>query len=429
MEKKIPWEGERPREPQVREGERPREPQIVFAERGKEAEYAIVISAEAGASVRYAAEELRDYVRRMTGVELPIVGEGVGDVATHKAVYLRDDGGRAGSPLPAVAAVAGRPPYQDDSFRIYTDNGNLYVIGGKRGVLYGVYELLETYGGVGWFSSWRTVVPKRESFAVPADLDDAQSPAFAMRSTSWWDVRAHSPTNVQNVAFAAHMRLNGDRNIPRGEAGEKYGGAPYFFGGGLRDRHGGGSRRDAQRGAGQVRERQDGHRRKGGQATPDALRLDAPVRHAEPRIRSGRPVPCARACEGGQENGREGLTWLDTTKKDACTAFVRRNGRETMLVVQNWTGQPVKCGVSFNVANAKVAYYLAADETDRSVRGKVSATPLFSRGATYSADGTFSLGWRVAPSQPQAAQRGIRRAAVYQRRVRRGCVVRRVRSR
>ena len=205
MEKKIPWEGERPREPQ-----------IVFAERGKEAEYAIVIPAEAGASVRYAAEELRDYVRRMTGVELPIVGEGVGDVATRKAVYLRDDGGRAGSPLPAVAAVAGRPPYQDDSFRIYTDNGNLYVIGGKRGVLYGVYELLETYGGVGWFSSWRTVVPKRESFAVPADLDDAQSPAFAMRSTLWWDVRAHSPTNVQNVAFAgAQRRLRGrHRNLP-----------------------------------------------------------------------------------------------------------------------------------------------------------------------------------------------------------------------
>ena len=184
MEKKIPWEGERPREPQVREGERPREPQIVFAERGKEAEYAIVIPAEAGASVRYAAEELRDYVRRMTGVELPIVGEGVGDVATRKAVYLRDDGGRAGRPRPAVMARPEAAPYQEDSFRIKVEGGNLYVIGGKRGVLYGVYELLETYGGVGWFSSWRTVVPKRESFAVPADLDDAQSPAFAMRSTS-----------------------------------------------------------------------------------------------------------------------------------------------------------------------------------------------------------------------------------------------------
>ena len=205
---------------------------LTLAERGKPAEYAIVIPKAAGASVKYAAEELRDYVRQMTGVELPVVADGGSDAK--KAIYLVCNGQDAR--CPSSSATGKRPVVpekNEDSFRIYADKGNLYVTGGKRGVLYGVYELLETYGGVGWFSSWRTVVPKRERFAVPANLDDTQSPAFAMRSTSWWDVRAHSPTNVQNVAFAARLRLNGDRNIPRGEAGEKYGGAPYFFGGGL----------------------------------------------------------------------------------------------------------------------------------------------------------------------------------------------------
>ena len=91
-------------------------------------------------------------------------------------------------------------------------------------------------------------------------------------------------------------------------------------------------------------------------------------------------------------NGKDGLTWLDTTAPESCTAFVRRNGRETVLVVQNWTDRPVKCGVSFKVANAKVAYYLAPDETDRSVRGRVSATPLSVRDTEYSPDGTFALG-------------------------------------
>ena len=199
--------------------------EIVLAERGKAAAFTIVIPKTARASVKYAAEELRDYVRGMTEVELPVVADHGNDAK--KAIYIAPDTSR-------LSSHVSRPSFKDDdSFRIYADRGNLYVTGGKRGVLYGVYELLETYGGVGWFSSWRTVVPKRDRFAVPANLDDAQSPAFAMRSTSWWDVRAHSPTNVQNVAFAAHLRLNGDRNIPRGEAGEKYGGAPYFFGGGL----------------------------------------------------------------------------------------------------------------------------------------------------------------------------------------------------
>ena len=91
-------------------------------------------------------------------------------------------------------------------------------------------------------------------------------------------------------------------------------------------------------------------------------------------------------------NGKDGLTWLDTTAPEACTAFVRRNGRETVLVVQNWTDKPVECGVSFKVENAKVAYYLAPDETDRSVTGRVARTPLFARNAVHSADGTFSLG-------------------------------------
>ena len=51
------------------------EREIILAERGKEAAFAIVIPKTAGASVKYAAEELRDYVRGMTDVELPNVLE------------------------------------------------------------------------------------------------------------------------------------------------------------------------------------------------------------------------------------------------------------------------------------------------------------------------------------------------------------------
>ena len=69
-------------------------------------------------------------------------------------------------------------------------------------------------------------------------------------------------------------------------------------------------------------------------------------------------------------NGSDGLTWLDTTAEDAVTAFVRRNGSETILVVQNWTRKPVKCTVSFAVSKRATASYLAPDETDRVYLGK-----------------------------------------------------------
>lgn len=61
----------------------------------------------------------------------------------------------------------------------------MYVFGGRRGVLYGVYELLEKFGGCRWYASWHTVVPKREAFSVPGDLNDAQKPAFPHREPHW----------------------------------------------------------------------------------------------------------------------------------------------------------------------------------------------------------------------------------------------------
>ena len=70
-----------------------------------------------------------------------------------------------------------------------------------RGVLYGVYELLERYGGCRWYASWHTVVPARDAFSVPDDLDDAQAPAFLCRDVHWWDYFKGD--------FAARNRVNG----------------------------------------------------------------------------------------------------------------------------------------------------------------------------------------------------------------------------
>ena len=44
-----------------------------LAVRGRAPEYAIVRAAAASPSVKYAAEELRDFTERLTGVRLPIV--------------------------------------------------------------------------------------------------------------------------------------------------------------------------------------------------------------------------------------------------------------------------------------------------------------------------------------------------------------------
>ena len=180
---------------------------LVLAERGKPADCSVVIRADAGESELHAAAELTNYVSRLTGVALPVVV--APQSAPARAIRLQ------------VADGLG-----EDGFRLRVDSSGLTIEGSSvRGILFGVYELLETYGGVGWFASWHTVVPEIASFSVPGDLDDTQRPAYLLREPLWFD--AEMPD------FAAHLRLNGHyMNL---EA--RHGGSGWRFGGGLGNAH------------------------------------------------------------------------------------------------------------------------------------------------------------------------------------------------
>ncbi len=188
---------------------------LVIAERGKASEYSIVVPAKASPSQKYAAEELRAFTEKSTGVILPIVTDA--------------------DPMPPKAIVLGitkwtneKEPAHEDGFRIVAKTPHLFIIGSvARGTLYGVYEFLERFAGIRWYASWRTIVPERERITVPLDLDDTQIPAFDMREPYWYDV-------IRHPEFAARLRVN-SRSWRK--LGEKFGGDPYRFGGGLGSCH------------------------------------------------------------------------------------------------------------------------------------------------------------------------------------------------
>ena len=176
---------------------------IKFVDGAKSCGYDIVVDDKCGPSYRQAAEELRDYLEKITGVRLPIVTQrGVRSILLEK--------GDAG--------------LGDDGFRLRAEGGNLRISGGKRGILYGVYELLETYGGCGWYSSRISVVPKAECFSVPKNLDITDKPAFEYRDTDFCDVGRHRDLGVK-------LRYNGMCSGPAGE--DRLGGAAGRFVGGL----------------------------------------------------------------------------------------------------------------------------------------------------------------------------------------------------
>lgn len=157
---------------------------FVIARRGQPAEVAVRCAANVGPSGRYAAEELVRYTARMTGVALK-----TNDVSDVKRTVL----------LELV------PGIRYDGFRLAVSGDTLRVQASlPRGLLYGVYELLETSGGCGWFSSWTENVPSVDVFAVPRGLNRLDEPAFELREPFWKDVNAHS-------AFGARLRKNSTR--------------------------------------------------------------------------------------------------------------------------------------------------------------------------------------------------------------------------
>ena len=185
---------------------------IVIAERGRKAEYAIVVSATADPAQRYAAEELRDFAERTTGVALPIKEFSADDTVPAKAVVLTAGDGKG-------AALG------EDGFCLRVKGDRILVKGGSgRGTLYGVYEILERFAGCRWYSSWHSVIPKLDRIAVPDDLDETQKPAIAVRIPYWYDIIKHRD-------FAARLRVNSVESCERGNP--KYGGNALRFGGGL----------------------------------------------------------------------------------------------------------------------------------------------------------------------------------------------------
>ena len=178
---------------------------LTLAERGQVPGMSVVVPEDSGATVRYAAEELCDHVQKMTDVRMRIVS-----VADGPAVRLRE---------------VEDPALGTDGFRLRAKGRDVMVEGGRRGVLYGVYDLLERFGGCGWFSSWMTVVPKADAFCVPENLDVMEKPAFQTRELLWFDTR--------NSDFGARLRLNANYHMPL----ERHGGNEYRFGGGLGNCH------------------------------------------------------------------------------------------------------------------------------------------------------------------------------------------------
>ncbi len=117
------------------------------------------------------AEELRKYLKNITGAEIGIT-EKSGESRTPAAIVLEISDKIKGASGKATAAQA---------YNLRTEKGVLTISSTtERGLLYGVYGLLTDHLGVRFYTPEFEVVPANSELSLP-DLDETQEPGFQYR--------------------------------------------------------------------------------------------------------------------------------------------------------------------------------------------------------------------------------------------------------
>ncbi|OQC16650.1 MAG: hypothetical protein BWX73_00719 [Lentisphaerae bacterium ADurb.Bin082] len=186
---------------------------LTLAKRGQQPEYVIMRAEGAAPSIILGCQEFQQFVCEQTGVTLPLVTDA--EVLPAKVVLVGDT--RYTREL--LGTNYNLKDLRDDGFQLRTVGERLVVLGGKRGAMYGLFELLERFGGCRWYASWCSVIPTRDDFVVPS-LAETQQPAFLMREPFWYD--------MFNTTMAYRNKCNGNRMNLTEEQGGK-----IRFGGGL----------------------------------------------------------------------------------------------------------------------------------------------------------------------------------------------------
>lgn len=173
----------------------------------------IVLSALASPSEKWAAEELADHVKQMSGAELGIVTES--DTVPQAAVILGD-----GPAARMLGVKINTDQLGPDGFTIKTVANRVIIAGGRqRGTMYGVYTLLESLGCRWWYPGESTV-PELKTVVLP-DMHLTETPALKYRDFLYGEMDSSPEAQL----WRARNKVNGGFFK---EMRETYGGAYTF---------------------------------------------------------------------------------------------------------------------------------------------------------------------------------------------------------
>lgn len=142
---------------------------------GSIADYKIVIPAQSGAMEKHAAQQLQQYLSEISAASIPVIEET--EFRGNQAIYI----GHTGYAKTQKIDFTQLP---EDGY-VYKSVGNHFIIAGgaRKGVLYGVYDLLEVLG-FRRYSPAYTHIPKADAIRFPKK-EMMIAPPIRYRTTSY----------------------------------------------------------------------------------------------------------------------------------------------------------------------------------------------------------------------------------------------------
>ena len=162
---------------------------FTFAESGM-ARAAIVVAADAPPAVKYAGDELANYLNRITGAHFPVAEK---PIEGWNTISLGVDGGLR--------------RFEEISIRASGDGRSLDIRAERpRAAIYAAYDLLETLGCGFWTPNSETV-PQSPDLSLPAGYAKTEAPAMRIREVCHYTSRQR---------FRLKLRDNGANSVAKG---------------------------------------------------------------------------------------------------------------------------------------------------------------------------------------------------------------------
>ena len=155
------------------------------------ANYAIVVPDDNNDTISYAATELQYFVNKMVGVNLPIVKQSQASAYEGRQIVI------GSTQLTEV-------PQSANAFALKNIGGDLHIGGyDDRGILYGVYELLDLFG-VKFLTAEYTHIPNVDSLSVKLDTIVEES---AFDYSAYYTGATHSVTSEEALKYTSRLRF------------------------------------------------------------------------------------------------------------------------------------------------------------------------------------------------------------------------------